>query len=134
MSRPLTHPQAPAPTQAEPELAELQQTDSAPVVVPVRQDGPVETHELPSRQAPAFEQTLEVTLRSVLSGLDLKRKRALLLGDDVWIYSHSASSPGVRWPADVPLVITHGDAVYAAAHPDAQGVVTLSVIAEVWAD
>lgn len=126
-----THDQAPARLEAVPDLQELQQTDSAPVVVPVRTDGPVETHELPSRSAPAFEQTLDTRMRSVLSGLDLKRKRATLIADGAWRYSHSASSTGCAWPADVPLVITHGDAVYAAAEADT---VQLSVIVEVWAD
>jgi hypothetical protein len=117
-----------------PELAELQQRDAIPVAVPVRPDGPVETHELPSRSAPAFAVVLGPGLSNVLSGLDRKRKRATLLADGPWRYSHSRSSPGVYWPADVPLMISHGDAVWAAEHSSAEGTVTLSVIVEVWAD
>lgn len=118
---------------AQPDLAQLQQRDDMPVVVPVRQDGPVEVHPLPARSAPAFQQSLDAVLRNVLSA-DLKRKRAVLIGNDTWLYSHSATGRGVLWPGLVPLEITHGDAVYAAEHPDATNPVNLSVIVEVWAD
>jgi hypothetical protein len=133
MSR-ITHDQAPSlPVRPQPDLSQLQQRDDAPIVVPVRQDGPVETHELPSRIGAAFSLPLISTMQHVL-GKELKRKRVLLLADGPWLYAQHSSQPGIRWPTDVAMEITHADAVYAASHPDAQSAVTLSVIVEVWAD
>lgn len=128
-----THDQVPAQLEAMPDLPELQQRDSAPVVVPVRPDGPVETHELPSRTGAAFTTVLTTSMQHIL-GADLKRKVTILLADQPWRYSHLRTGQGVRWPADVPLVLTHADEVYAAEHADASSSPNLSVLVEVWAD
>lgn len=125
-------PEALAPA-AVPELAELQQADPVGPAVPVTPDGPVEVHTLPARRGPAFSMTLSTTTQSVLSA-DLKRKRAVLVADGAWIYSHSSNGIGVTWPANVPLEITHADSVFATADPDEMPPVTLGVIVEIWAD
>jgi hypothetical protein len=127
----ITHPTTPAgePDVPTPDLQQLQQRDEDPAV-PVRTAGPVETHELPSRSAQPSSMTLTTTMQHVL-GADLKRKRATLVADDDWRYSTTRSGPGVRWPADVPLLIEHADAVYAKVSADTA---ELSVISETWAD
>lgn len=130
---PMQPDRPPDPVEPEPDLAELQQRDQDGPAVPVRTAGPVEVHELPSRQAPAFSTTLADDNQHIL-GADRKRKVAILICDEPWLYAQQRSAPGVRWPADVPLVITHCDEVYAAIHPDAAGTGTLSVISEIWAD
>jgi hypothetical protein len=118
-----------------PELPELLQENPQMVAVPVDIRGPVMVIPVGSRSAPAFSQVLNGAYQNVLSGLDHKRRRATLIGDGEWDYSHSGvPGSGCRIPADVPVVIEHGDAVYAREHAGAGATVTLAVIVEVWAD
>lgn len=115
----------------EPELEELQQHDVPIPAVPVNVIGPVTVHQLPARSGPAFAQPLTTDFQRVLS-VDLKRARANLIGSAAWQYSRTgAAGSGVPWPIAVPLVIEHGDSVYARVTTETA---TLSVITEVWAD
>ncbi len=117
--------------QPEPELEELQQHDVPIPAVPVNVIGPVTVHELPSRSGPAFAHPLTTTFQHVLYA-DLKRARASLLGSAAWEYSRTgAAGSGVPWPISVPLVIEHGDSVWARVVSETA---TLSVITEIWAD
>lgn len=121
-----------------PDQLEVQQREEpALLVVPVRPVGPVTVQVLPARIGPAFTQGLNTSWQSVL-GNDLKRRRATLLlvsstAADTWLYSRTQGGSGVPWPANVPLVLEHADAVYAQIGPG-NPAATLSVITEVWAD
>lgn len=122
------------PENPQPLLEELHQLEPEVVLavppVVVKTDGPVLTHELPARLGVVAEFGLTTTWILVV-GVDLKRKRLTLVCDVDWRVSHSQSSTGGTWPADVPLVLSHASAVYAKV---STGTGTLTVIPEEWAD
>lgn len=116
-----------------PSLDEIQQVDERPTLalpaVPVEVTGPVNTHELPSRLGVVFDLPLTTAWQMVL-GEDLKRKRLVIVCDADWQVSHAGRGGG-RWPANVPLVITHASPVYALKGTNPG---TVTVIPEEWAD
>ncbi len=116
----------------QPDIATVQQLPDEPLLtIPVRAVAPVPVSILPARCGAAFKDGLGTSFSKVL-GPDPKRRRTVLCGDADWEYSRSgATGSGVPWPADVPLVLEHCDAVYARV-PTSTG--NLSVIAETWAE
>ncbi len=120
------------PTEYDPPLTEVLQEEYPVVALPVHPTGPTTTHELPSRCGAAETRTLTVGTFVEILGQDLRRKRTILLADQDWQYARKASDThGVYWPARVPLVLQHGDSIYAAASTNAGN---LTVITETWAD
>lgn len=115
-----------------PDINDVQQLPDEPlVVIPVQPVGPVPVQNLPARCGAAFSHPLDTAFSNVL-GADPKRRRVVLIGSDAWEYSRTGTAgSGVAWPADVPLVLEHCDAIRARV-PTSTG--TLSVIAETWAD
>ena len=102
------------------------------LTVPVRHDGPLNTHELPSRIATVMAFVLDTNFQQVLYK-DLSRKRAVLVADAIIIVSHSgAAGSGGFWPANSQLTLTHCDALWIAAKTGSG--VNLTVIPENWAD
>jgi hypothetical protein len=121
------------PEYPEPMLDELQQREPTMAAVPVRQDGPVTTHELPARAGTVFDFALTPEWQMVLPA-DPKRKRVLLVSATDWEVSHSGGSAGrggAYWPAKVPLEWRNTSAIYASV---LTGTGLLSVIPEEWAD
>lgn len=113
----------------EPTVEELHQVDPDCIAVPVRHEGPMTTHELPSRSGVVTDFGLTTVWQMVL-GDDLKRKRVTLIAAAAWMISH-APHGGATWPANVPLVINHAGKVYARV---AAVGTDLTVIPEEWAD
>lgn len=117
------------PADVTPDLDELLQLESAKFTVPVRHDGPLEVHELPSRVAVVSDFGVTTTWQRVL-GADLKRKRVTIVGDQAWVVSHGPFGGGT-WPANVPLVWCSASQVFAKV---GTGTATLTIINEEWAD
>lgn len=120
--------------EAFPDLDDVQQIEepAIPLPVSVQVDGPVIVHQLPSRTGPVTAEILSTTVGKVLS-VDPKRRRAVICGTGDWYVSHAnSSSSGGLWPAEVPLVLEHGDAVY--AYVVGMGASTLTIVTEYWAD
>lgn len=113
-----------------PSVPDLQQREILAPALLVKPDGPVLTHQLPSRVGPMASVSLGTTLQHIL-GPDEKRRRTILVCDVDWLVSRSSSSPGVPWYAKVPLYLESCDAVYAKV-PTGTG--TLTVVPEMWAD
>jgi hypothetical protein len=111
----------------QPDVEELQQEDTATIAVPVRHDGPVTMHELPSRVGAVIDFALTTTMQMVVPA-NWNRKRTLLISSAAWNISHSRNSAGSPWPAGVPCEIRHCSAIWAS------GTATLTVVTEVWAD
>lgn len=116
----------------QPDISTVQQLPAEPLLtVPVRAVAPVPVSVLPARCGAAFKEPLSTAFSRVL-GADPKRRRTVLCGTEAWEYSRTGNSgSGVPWPADVPLILEHCDAVYARV-PTSTG--ELAVIAEVWAE
>jgi len=131
-------PEMVADGQAQPDVAELLQEELTRKAVPVQVNAPVTTHELPSRTARYYTETIGEDLARILHP-DPKRKKGFIMlpGDpatDTFVVSHtSGAGSGAPWPANVPLPISHWDSVWAAA-PEGAESVTLTVVIEVWAD
>lgn len=114
-----------------------QEVMPALISVPVHLDRPATVQLLPSRVGPAFVTGLNSNWQSVLNR-DPKRRRAVLMlasatASDTWLYSRTQGGAGVPWPANVPLVLEHADAVYASVGPG-NPATTLTAITEMWAD
>ncbi len=120
--------------QAHPGLDEVLQRPEAPIAVPVKHNGPVQTHELPSRFGTCFSVPVTSTPQQIL-GADRQRKRAVLIGDAPFLVSISRSIVGTGtaalWPANVPLELRHCDAVTLATQSLPANV---PVITENWAE
>lgn len=117
--------------QADPSVAELLQEQLTPKAVAVQVNAPVTTHELPSRTARYYTETVGTDVTRILHP-DPKRKKGFIVADTAFMVSHQSNpGSGGLWPADVPLPITHWDSVYAYATVDT---VDLTVVIEVWAD
>ena len=118
-----------------PELDEVMQRPDVPVCVPVHVDGPVTTHELPSRFGTVFVVTATTTPQQIL-GADRQRKKATLIStDNPFLISITRSINGSQtaaiWPINVPYYATHCDAITVAT---STSTATISVITENWAD
>jgi hypothetical protein len=109
-----------------PDIDTQEQTPAALPAVPVVVNGPVSVLQLPRRKGPILKNTLTTAGQHVL-GPDPRRCRAVLICDVDWQYQHQIQGAGVPWYSKVPLVIEHGDAVYASV-PTGTG--TLTVICE----
>lgn len=118
------------PEQPMPDIGTVLQEDTEVIAVPVTHDGPITTHELPSRGGPVLDFEL-TTVNQLIIGADLKRKRVTLVCASAWRVSHSMNSAGAPWPANVPLVLHHAGPIYASV---AANTAVLTVIPEEWAD
>ena len=121
--------------QAIPEIDEVMQRSETPVCVSVKHDGPVTTSELPSRFGTVCVEIATISPQQVLGG-DRRRTRATLLStDNAFLVSITRSINGTRtaalWPANVPLILTHCEAVTIAT---STGTAAVSIITENWAD
>lgn len=113
-----------------PDVPEVQQRERLSPSIPVCQDGPWTTQQLPARSAPFAVVPLSTTTAHIL-GADLRRKRVVLICDQDWLVSRSSSAQQVPWYAKVPLVLESCDAIYARV---ASSTANLTVIPENWAD
>lgn len=125
-----------APNPAEPQVH--QEDQAALIVVPVKAVGKVAVQQVPSRTGAVAAETLNSTSWAQVLGQDLKRRRAVLLlfsttAGDFVLVSRQRGGGGVQWPANVPLVLEHGDQLYAQV-PTGQTAAVLTVITETWAD
>ncbi len=121
--------------QAIPDLDEVLQRPEAICPIPVRQTGPIQTHELPSRFGAVGVEIASTSPQQVL-GADRQRKRATLIStDNPFLVSIARSINGSHtaaiWPANIPLIITHCDAVTIAT---TTGTAAVSYLTENWAD
>lgn len=123
---------------ASPSIAQIEQEDLAParLSVLVEHNGPITSHELPSRSGSAFSQIFDSGgSTQQLLGKDLKRKRALIVSTDNPFYyaardqANPNSAAAALWPANVVLEITHADEVHIAG-ATADQVSTIAVITE----
>jgi hypothetical protein len=100
----------------DPGVDELQQRPPelwAPVNVPVEVQGLVRVLIAPNRTSSALETTIATgDAPSHVLGDDPARACATLIGSAAWKYYPKSNGAGVRWPADVPLVITHHGPVW----------------------
>lgn len=118
-------------TDATPDLVEVQQETYPRLPVPVKSVSPVTTFPLPSRSGAAYNELLGATMTQIL-GVDQRRARTILIGDQDWQYARTASDKsGARIPQNVPLVLLHYDQVYAM---QATVATNLTVITETYAD
>lgn len=117
--------------EAMPEVEDLQQeNDLRNVVVPVRVADPVLTHELPSRVGVIQVAPLSTSAVKVLYS-DLKRKKAQLVCASAFLIARNKSGEFALWPANVPLVLTTSDELWAKV---SSSTADLTVVSEVWAD
>jgi len=118
-----------------PNLDEVMQRPESPVAVPVKHDGPIQTHELPSRFGTIGNITASTTPYPILAA-DRARKRAVLIAtDNPFIVLLNNTVVGTNtyalWPINVPLEIRHSDKVWVAT---TTGNATISYFTENWAD
>ena len=118
-------------TEATPDLDELNQEAPAGVRVPVEVHGQVLTHELPAKRVQESTDLISAGAWTHVLPKTPKRKRAVLLGDVPFRVSFTGTGSGMAWPANVPLVLEHDQAVHVQA---STGVVALSHMSELWAD
>lgn len=120
-------------------LDDVQQEDSYPEIpipatVRVSQDGPVEVHILPSVSGGCRSFAMAASDQPKRVGNADPRRRSLILLCSQEFYvgtdqNEVGSRYGARWPANVPLTLTHSDAVYVGVVVDG----VLSAITENWA-
>lgn len=116
---------------ATPNLIEVEQETYPRMAVPVKPVGPVTTFPLPSRAGTAVNELLGTSMIQIL-GVDQRRARTILIGDQDWQYARTASDKsGVRIPQNVPLILLHYDQIYAM---QATVATNLTVITETYAD
>lgn len=119
----------------DPGMDELQQRPTelwAPPNVPVSVDGIVRVLIVPNRTSAATETLIATGDQPAhILGDDPARAVATLIGSAEWKYYPKSNGAGVRWPADVPLVITHHGGVWATT---AATTCTITCIAENHAD
>jgi hypothetical protein len=114
-----------------PTLDELQQRDLPVPSVPVRVDGQVKVYNLPARSGPVVVVDIDTTTTQPILSADPKRSLATLIVDTAWYYKNRSNGQELPWPANVPLVLTHCDEVWARAQSE-DG--TLSGITEYYAE
>ena len=119
--------------QPHPGLDEVMQRPESPCAVPVEHLGPVQVHQLPAKLGTAFAVTASSTPQQIL-GADRFRKVARLIStDNPFGVSVSRSVNGTQtgavWPANVPLILEHSDAITVYT---ASGTASVSVITENW--
>ena len=121
---------------ATPDIAEVEQEWERPPVeaVLVQHNGPLATRALPTRAGSPSTAIAGVGGVQVM-GRDLRRARLTLLStDNAFYYSCQplavwSTAAAALWPANVPLVLLHGEAVYCACATESM-VSTIAVIPE----
>lgn len=120
-----------------PSVPDVQQREIPLPAVLVKPDGPVTTHELPTRRAAAFTEVLtDTTYHKVLSGPDEKRKRVVISTDgDLFVSFTGATGSGMRLHGAAAIQgtveITYIGAIWIAA---VSGTVNVGFLVEYWAD
>lgn len=120
---------------ATPDISEIEQERDLPehYAVLVEHNGPLATRPLPTRAGNPTTVIVPATGAPVL-GRDLRRARVTLLStDNAFYYASKApatwsTATAALWPANVPLVLLHGDAISCAC--STAGVSTIAVIPE----
>jgi len=117
-----------------PELDDVMQRPAEPVAVPVVHEGPITTHELPSKLGTTFSVTASVSTQVLLSH-DRMRKRATIISTDnpfLISVARSINGTGVAalWPANVPFIYTSESELTVAT---STGTAAVSVVTENWA-
>jgi hypothetical protein len=118
-----------------PVLDEVMQRPETECAVSVKHDGPVTTHELPSRFGTVGQFTASTAPQQIL-GADRQRKRAVLIATDApFLVSIARSINGTAtaalWPMNVPLELLHCDAVTVAT---SSATANITYLTENWAD
>lgn len=120
------------------ELNQAQEYRDIPLPnVRVNVDGPIQVHLLPSVTAGMRSYlAIAATGAQKVANADPRRRSLILMSIEENIYvgvtqQEAASGAGALWPKLIPLVLTHQDTVYVRA---AQNTVTVSVVAENWAN
>lgn len=106
------------------DLSDVEQERRTPVTTPilVQFNGPQMVHNQPSHGGAPFSQIVNAQGDTVL-GADLRRKRAVIISNDLPFYysTQQVTNPNTAsaclWPANVPLPLENGDAVWCAAAP-----------------
>lgn len=121
---------------ATPEISEIEQELDEPsrYAVLVEHNGPIATRALPTRAGAPSTAVVPITGEQIL-GKDLKRARVTLISSDKPFY-YAAKAPAAwstasaaLWPANVPLVLLHGDAI-SCASADVSLPATIAIIPE----
>lgn len=123
----------------EPSDDEILQVEEYTQAIPVCIDTPVNTREMPSKFAgmnTVYGVTTSLAVRILFK--DPKRKMATInaLDQDIILgatqaQAQSGRGSGMRWPANVPFVITAYDEVWAVSY---QSTTDISVAIETWAE
>jgi hypothetical protein len=121
--------------ESSPDLDELLQQEMPTLAtVPVEIKEAVETYALPNRRVRCDSQ---VTGADFVKVLDASRKRSvayLVSNDQPMRVRTSSSGVGMKWPQNVPLRITHTEAVYVSTGATNGTVTEIGVTEEFWAD
>ncbi len=123
------------------DIADVLQEKEAPDIeaVLVRFNGPQPVHDQPSKAGAPFSQVVGPAGDTIL-GKDPRRKRTVIIStDNPFYYSTSAqakpsTASACLWPANVPLELHNGDAVWCAYASGANNLSTLGVVVELYAD
>lgn len=121
-------------------IADIEQREAdalagRPVSVAVA--GPVGVQQMPSRSWSARNRTVPMDAGGIkIASADPRRRSLTLIAVNapMFIGATSAANMGptsVRWPAGVPLVLTHQEEVWAAC---TTADVLVSIVEELWAD
>ena len=121
-----------------PELDDVQQREVPSLAcVPVRIEGPVRVLNLPNRFGGLSSDVLmasDATNARPIRILDADQRRAVatLIGSDAWYMMRQSTGTRAPIPANVPVVVTHAEAVWALGQ--AGKTVTLTAIQEFYAN
>lgn len=129
----MTHPDHLVTSVPDPDLDKLQQRQpeiTGVPNVPVEIVGTPRVLNAPNRDWACQSMVLSTVLSHVV-GNEFNRAVLTLCADGDWLVSTARGKPGKRWPANVPLVLTHSEEVWAGC---ATGTPTLTFIAEYHAD
>lgn len=127
MSENATDPDAATPA---PDLDTVEQQPTPLPVVDVRVVGPAQVQRQPNRLGSIDTVFLPTGgTREQLLSKDLRRARATLICDEAFNVSRLKAGKLVTWPANVPLIVEHGDEMWGSGS-DA----TVGVIAEFYAE
>lgn len=118
-----------------PDLDEvLQQEMPTLATVPVEIKEAVETYALPNRRVRCDSQAVGADFVKIL---DASRKRSvayIVSNDQPMRVRTSSSGVGMKWPQNVPLRITHTEAVYVSSGASGGNVTEIGLTEEFWAD
>jgi hypothetical protein len=122
----------------EPDLIDVLQEDHPTPAIVVRNEGPIYTHELPTRSGGMFSTVVNDTQAESVAGSDRRRKRLWLLSVDEPMYVGNArqlveAGAAMLIPAATGVDIYHSDQVFVRS-ATADTPTTVSVLVENWAD